>query len=171
MSETEKNSNDAPQSPGLTANDTIGPDATEYANPSAGADEKAKETLDSAIAEEAKRWLQIAELSGDWVKNLVRQIEADTELSIVAIYKTVLLRLAVVPVFVIFYLSLVLSCAYIAGKESNSIYVGIATLISLQVVTLLVLHFKATRLKTFIGYSSTKRQILEMKDVIRAAIK
>ncbi len=128
-------------------------------------DEAADLQVTLARAEET-----LALISG-WLVNLQALARLEFSRSLDAGKRLIALSIALIPLVLLFYLSLCLGVGLAGYYFSQSIYIGFAAFLTLQVIVIGVIALYQKKLRSLLGFSQTREQLNQAKEALSDVFK
>ena len=107
------------------------------------------------------------QLISGWLVNLQALARLELSRSLDAGKRLIALQIALIPLALLFYLSLCLGIGLAGYYFSQSIYVGFAAFFTLQAIVIGVIVLYQKRLRSLLGFSQTKQQIQQAREALR----
>ncbi len=116
-------------------------------------------------------YLLLGELAIGWAKDVGDVARLELERSLIAFKNILGLKLFLLPMMLLLYISVCGSAAYVAFIELQSIYAGLGVLLLSQVMGVMLMRRSITYNRNLIGFENTKRHALKVKNDIVNTLK
>lgn len=116
-------------------------------------------------------YLLLGELALGWAKDVGDVARLELERSLIAFKNILGLKLFMLPMMLLLYMSVCGSAAYAAFIELQSIYAGLGVLLLSQVMGVMLMRRSIAYNRNLIGFENTKRHALKVKNDIVNTLK
>ena len=123
------------------------------------------------VIDDVARYLAIGEQSILLLKELGTLATLELTRSLEAVKISIVLQILLLPAIFLLYISFALSITYIVHAEFESVYLTVITLLLSQIIGIIIVKHKIKKVKKYIGFQQTSKQIYEVKNELLKSIK